>query len=85
MHDQIGDIAVDKQLTGSSPTISLAGTRLSEQPIQRYFGACCSESRRKKPGSFPGDFFRPGAVILEELGQFHASDNSTLGPFGKQL
>src|SRR5204862_7950257 len=36
---------------GKRPTISFAGTRLSEQPIQRYRGACCRESRLKKPGS----------------------------------
>ncbi len=31
--------------------IWLAGTRESEQPIQRYFGACCVDSRLKKSGS----------------------------------
>jgi hypothetical protein len=36
---------------GGSDTISLAGTRLSEQPIQRYSGFCCSASRSKKCGS----------------------------------
>ena len=36
---------------GISPTIWLAGTRLSEQPIQRYSGFCCSASVSKKPGS----------------------------------
>src|SRR6201986_4970381 len=36
---------------GSRSTISLAGTRLSEQPIHRYSGACWSVSRRKNPGS----------------------------------
>src|SRR5262245_2311845 len=33
---------------GSRPTISLAGTRLSEQPIHRYSGACWRSSRLKK-------------------------------------
>src|SRR5579872_5251234 len=36
---------------GSSPTISFAGTRLSEQPIHRYAGACWPSRRLKKPGS----------------------------------
>src|SRR5688500_8832228 len=36
---------------GRSPTISFAGTRLSEQPIQRYSGVCCLESLAKNSGS----------------------------------
>src|SRR5690606_24411593 len=36
---------------GSSPTISLAGTRASEQPIHRYSGTCCLASLAKKSGS----------------------------------
>ena len=36
---------------GSRPTISLAGTRLSEQPIHRYSGACWPASRVKNAGS----------------------------------
>src|SRR5687768_10693734 len=35
---------------GSRFTISLAGTRLSEQPIQRYSGACCATAGRRTPG-----------------------------------
>src|SRR4051812_1784393 len=35
---------------GARPTIWFAGTRLSEQPIQRYFGACCWASSRKNSG-----------------------------------
>ena len=35
---------------GRSPTISLAGTRLSEQPIQRYSGACWDFNFEKKSG-----------------------------------
>src|SRR6476659_3584977 len=31
--------------------IWFAGTRESEQPIQRNFGACCSDKRSKKRGS----------------------------------
>src|SRR4051812_21003815 len=40
-----------KSSPGNSPTISLAGTRLSEQPIQRYLGLCCLESFSKKRAS----------------------------------
>src|SRR3954469_22456676 len=36
---------------GSRSTISLAGTRLSEHPIQRYFGVCCWASVSKNCGS----------------------------------
>src|SRR5919201_2667007 len=36
---------------GINPTIWFAGTRLSEQPIHRYCGACCSVSRAKNCGS----------------------------------
>src|SRR5260221_1600746 len=36
---------------GGSPTIWFAGTRLSEQPIQRYPGACCCARREKNCGS----------------------------------
>src|SRR5215469_8551910 len=36
---------------GSRPMISLAGTRLSEQPIHRYCGACWPTRRLKNPGS----------------------------------
>src|SRR5690606_26655161 len=36
---------------GARSTIWLAGTRESEQPIHRNSGACCRESRSKKPGS----------------------------------
>src|SRR5688572_5030671 len=35
---------------GARPTISFAGTRLSEQPIQRYRGVCWRDSSRKKSG-----------------------------------
>src|SRR3982751_4727809 len=37
-----------KSSPGNRPTISLAGTRLSEQPIQRYLGDCWVESFSKK-------------------------------------
>jgi hypothetical protein len=36
---------------GISPTTSLAGTRLSEQPIQRNSGRCWRARRAKKSGS----------------------------------
>ena len=39
-----------KSSPGSSPTISLAGTLLSEQPIHRNSGDCCYDSFAKKPG-----------------------------------
>src|SRR5579859_6888190 len=35
---------------GMRPMISLAGTRLSAQPIHRYLGDCCSARRLKKSG-----------------------------------
>src|SRR6476660_1504375 len=40
-----------KSSPGSRPTIWLAGTRLSEQPIQRYSGNCWRESLLKNSGS----------------------------------
>src|SRR6478672_1020556 len=36
---------------GSRPTISFAGTRLSEQPIHMYLGACWAMRREKNSGS----------------------------------
>src|ERR1700761_927115 len=36
---------------GSMPQISFAGTRLSEQPIHKYSGACWRASVAKKSGS----------------------------------
>ncbi|MCY1550325.1 hypothetical protein D9M68_865730 [compost metagenome] len=36
---------------GIRPTTSLAGTRLSEQPIQRNSGRCCRARRAKNSGS----------------------------------
>ena len=38
---------------GSSPVISLAGTRLSAQPIHMYLGLCCCARRVKKPPGAP--------------------------------
>src|SRR6478735_9388802 len=35
---------------GIKPTISLAGTRESEQPIHKYSGDCCSDNFWKKSG-----------------------------------
>src|SRR4051794_33410705 len=40
-----------KSSPGSRPTISLAGTRLSAQPIQRESGFWIAHRRSKKPGS----------------------------------
>src|SRR5688572_17597133 len=40
-----------KSSPGGRPTISFAGTRLSEQPIQRYSGACCFVRRAKNCAS----------------------------------
>src|SRR4051812_48791040 len=39
-----------KSSPGSRFTISFAGTRLSEQPIHRYSGACCAASSEKNRG-----------------------------------
>jgi hypothetical protein len=36
---------------GARPVIWFAGTRESEQPIHKYFGACCVDSRLKNSGS----------------------------------
>src|SRR5690606_24336589 len=36
---------------GAKPVTWLAGTRESEQPIQKYLGACCSDSCLKNSGS----------------------------------
>ena len=50
--DDVGDVAVDEQLAGRrGSTISFAGTRLSEQPIHRYSGACCSCELGEEVGS----------------------------------
>src|SRR5688572_28813880 len=40
-----------KSSPGLRPTISFAGTRLSAQPTQRYFGVCCAARPAKNPGS----------------------------------
>src|SRR3954469_6429618 len=48
---RLATLRCTKSSPGSRPTISLAGTRLSEQPIHRYCGACWPSSRRKNPGS----------------------------------
>src|SRR5215471_2242076 len=41
-----------KMSPGGRSTIWVAGTRESEQPIHRYFGACCCARRSKKRGSW---------------------------------
>ena len=59
--------------TNSSPgarsTSSLAGTRLSAQPIHRYCGACCWSRPLKKPGRAGFHLLRPEAIVLEQFGQ----------------
>ena len=55
-----------KSSPGSRPTISLAGTRLSEQPIHRYSGVCWAARCWKKSGS-RSVILGPGAVVLEEM------------------
>ncbi len=71
---------------GASPTIWFAGTRLSEQPIQRYSGDCRSASPVKKSGSRGDDVGRPGAVALEELGEVgHAGDATAWGGRARSL
>ena len=49
--DEVRDVAVDEHSPGGRPTIWFAGTRLSEQPIQRYSGAWRSARDAKNPGS----------------------------------
>src|SRR5450432_968380 len=46
-----------KSSPGSRSTSSLAGTRLSAQPIHMYCGACCWSSPVKKPGRAASIFF----------------------------
>ena len=41
-------IAVLKTSPSGKPIISFAGTRLSEQPIHKYFGCCCDTNPLKK-------------------------------------
>jgi hypothetical protein len=50
VHDEIGDVPMNEQFSRRESTIWFAGTRLSEQPIQRYFGDCCRDSSRKNSG-----------------------------------
>jgi hypothetical protein len=47
LYDYIGHIAMREVLPGGVFVTSLAGTRLSEQPIQRKSGRCMSASRLK--------------------------------------
>ncbi len=58
-HDLVGNIAMDEHASpGSMPVISLAGTRLSEQPIHSTRGACCLASLSKKP-DYPSRYASP--------------------------
>ena len=52
---------------GARPVIWLAGTRLSEQPIQRYSGDCWCARLLKNSGSAARMPSRPGAIALEEF------------------
>jgi hypothetical protein len=45
------NLAMDQSSPGNNPTISLAGTRLSAQPVHKYFCVCWPESLWKNPGS----------------------------------
>jgi hypothetical protein len=56
-----------KSSPGSRLTISLAGTRLSEQPIQRYFGRLLPGQLQEEFGIPRADAVRPGAVLGEEM------------------
>ena len=59
----------------------MAGTRLSEQPIQRYSGDCWRESWRKKPGSFAriaSDQPRAIAVDIQFTEETTARDDNAL-------
>ena len=49
--DDVGDVAVHEHLARRRPTIWFAGTRLSEQPIQRYSGALAVGQIAKNSGS----------------------------------
>ena len=48
--EQVRDVAMDEQLTGSQCVMVSAGTRLSEQPIHSTCGFWPRASASKKPG-----------------------------------
>ena len=81
VHDDVGDVAVHEDLAGARPTISFAGTRLSEQPIQRYSGAWRSASPAKKPGS-SATIAAALSVALEELAESRHAARLALGDVG---
>src|SRR4051794_18407590 len=56
---------------GSRPRISLAGTRLSAQPIQRYFGDCWRASRVKNSGSASTRWFTQARLFANRLSRLH--------------
>src|SRR5207244_10384412 len=74
---------------GASPTIWFAGTRLSEQPIQRYFGDCCRDNSRKNSGftcRIPSDHARFlskrwSSVSIFSEGQRNLSVHASLPTF----
>ncbi len=45
--NKVGDVAMDENFPGCKPVTTLAGTRLSEQPIHRYSGRCMADNRLK--------------------------------------
>ena len=74
--DDVGDVAMDEQLARARSTISLAGTRLSAQPIHRYFGACCWSRPLKKPGRAASIFFAQRRLFSSSSGR---SDTAAVG------
>src|SRR3546814_4733609 len=69
---------------GCMPVIWLAGTRESEQPIHRYFGACCSARRLKNAGSSrtapaaQSRLLRSRASMVEGRSEEHTSELQSL-------
>ena len=55
-----------KTSPGCRPMISLAGTRLSEHPIHRNFGICCSASFSKNRGCLSRILQRPVPVVFKQ-------------------
>jgi hypothetical protein len=73
-----------KMSPGSSPTIWLAGTRLSAHPITQIGGDCCAKVWRKIPGP-DVDSFGPFPVVLEQISSTHVGATLNVGvSFGKK-
>src|SRR5215471_6376798 len=62
---------MDEKLTRVEINDGIRRTRLSEQPIHKYRGACCRSSRRKKSGS--SDSIRAAQARLFSFRCFNAS------------